>query len=214
MLNKKQRTLCAWEEVVEQGAYGNHASLVLHLIIESGMCIHDVLAMRHVCSAWKRIVDAQHAYFERVCKFLKCKRHQCGFFALYSVRETVGVQQVFDLCASNDAEKRELFTRIIQAVIGWKVGSLYRSDPKAPDCVSPYKVGHENTLLFRYETRVPWDIGVYDPIITSAIIYDFAVNATQPLFYKKGGTGVWQELSFSDLTGAYVAFVNNVQRYK
>ena len=201
MLNKRHRPSCAWQEVIECGAYGNHTPLVLRLIIERGMGIHDVLAMRDVCHSWKRAVDAQNAYFERVCKHLKCARDKCAFFALYGTR-TIGMRQLFTLCVSDDTHKRALLKHVIEAFTGWKGERLHELGFQISFSSMWYA---PHTKIVTFQVHPLKDEDVQDRTMQ----YEFLVSPDKALRYRRG-CSVWIAISPRDFTRAYVDFVHNV----
>lgn len=181
---KKQRPLCWWQEIVVQSPHGNLASVVLHLVIHSGLTLYDVFALREVCREWRRIVDAQNHFFEQVCAHLVCERKWCSYYSLYGLTDGHLVQ-LWEVAASRE---RELFARIIGAYLGWPSGVLWHVTSVSDSNSLPYNLDDPDVRMFYHEGPT----------------HEFLWCRGRNILHREGPAFEWKSISLTQLTQPYV----------
>ena len=188
----------SWEKIVEHHPSGNLAPLVLSLVIAQGASIHDVFSMREVCSKWKRIIDANDAYWNLMCIHLKCERSLCSFYSLYGITDG-HLLAVWDLVSDWQEDSIELVTRIVQAYLGWAKGRIWKmNDVKEPMIGEyPYRTFDSDAVMLCFQG-----------MLIAPVMHEFFFCRGQTILHRTGRAFAWRTITISNLVRPYLLYVN------
>lgn len=202
-LKKQKGDPCWWKEIFEQNSCGNLSGLVIRLLMDTSLSVHDAFSMREVCRSWRDRVDSHSAYWEKVREHLKCDTFaECSYFSLYGITDG-HLMQLWHVVIERNAQSRELVMRIVQAYLGWPHGRLWRvNEVSDTERIGeyPYRFDDKDAAMFYYEGATTYFMPVK---------HEFFFCKGQSILHREGRRFAWRTISILELTKPYLDFVNH-----